>query len=151
MSLKHELYTYRCDIGAEIDGDTLKDVVIDLGCHVVHRPEHIRLLGVNAPELHAKDRATRERALQAKQFVDDWLDTHIHHVEEGDSPISEFPFLVHTVKTDSFGRYLGRVECRRGHSLNADLLASGLADPFMTSAEDDLGQVTPPADLPPAP
>jgi micrococcal nuclease len=106
-----------------IDGDTL-DTVIDVGFRLTTE-QRVRLLAVNTPELRARDPAERAAAQQARTFVVDWVAQHAAHAVRAD-----WPFVVHTEKSDVFGRYLAHFTCAAGHSLNDDLLAAGLAVPF---------------------
>lgn len=124
------LWTYRASIGRVVDGDTVQDVVIDAGfCLHFQPPYGLRLLGINTPELHDPDPAVKQRAAEARAYVATWLFEHASHLGEGTSTV--FPFLVQTEKTDHFARWLAHVTCGQGHSLEADLLAAGLADPYL--------------------
>lgn len=107
-----------------VDGDTI-DVVIDTGFHCT-RTERLRLLGVNAPELHG---VTRVEGLAAKVFVQATVDGW------QTAPAGVWPLMVRTRKTDVFGRYLAQVWPAAAGStadpdLSALLLASGNAVPF---------------------
>jgi micrococcal nuclease len=63
------LYHYRAYVLAVIDGDTVR-LDIDLGCHV-RRTETVRLMGINAPELHGV--VDPEPGKRAKQFLETTL------------------------------------------------------------------------------
>ncbi|MBA3752665.1 MAG: thermonuclease family protein [Nitrospira sp.] len=43
-------FTYRCKVNRVVDGDTL-DLAMDLGFHIWIVSEHVRLSGVNTPEV----------------------------------------------------------------------------------------------------
>lgn len=91
-----------------IDGDTF---VADLSVWVsTQSQEHVRLLGVDTPELRGKE---KRKAEKARQFATDWL-------AQGD-------FTVEACKRDSFGRLLAIVT--RGKSnLGSALVAAKLAE-----------------------
>ena len=123
------LWTYRASISRAVDGDTVQGVTIDCGfCARYYPPTGLRLLGVNTPELHSPDAATRARAEQARTFTTAWLTEHAAHLD-GDLTAA-FPFAVTTQKTDHFARWLATVRCGQGHCLNDDLIASGNAVPY---------------------
>ena len=104
-----------------VDGDTLI-VEIDLGFRT-HKQDSIRLIGVDTPELRSRDAAERERAQAAKTYVTEWWSEHARHASLTDP----FPFEMRSEKDDSFGRWLGQLQCRQGHCLNFDLLDTGHA------------------------
>ena len=91
-------YTYRARCLNVVDGDTA-DLEVDLGFHLkaTHR---FRLLGIDTPEIHAKDPAQRERAQAAKTRLVDLLAPD----ERGG-----FTLRITTSKADSFGRWLADV------------------------------------------
>jgi len=104
---------YRARITKVVDGDTV-DAVIDCGFKAT-RTERLRLLGVDTCELNSKIEAERILALSAKDFVYNWVNSN-----------SEWPLLIRTYKTDSFGRYLADI--KKGEiSLSEELLKNGLA------------------------
>lgn len=103
-----------------IDGDTV-ELDIDLGFHLTRR-DHVRVLGVNCPELHG---TTREAGERAKLFTIGWFEGHGQDI------------MVRTYKdkSDSFGRYLAEivgVGSTGIDSLGADLLLSQNAVPYMS-------------------
>jgi micrococcal nuclease len=120
--LPEQRWLYRAQVLRVIDGDTLV-ITLDLGFNL-SASAHLRLLGVNAPELHG---ATAGAGLQAKRFAETWV-MNAGSTEQG------WPFVLETHKLDeldSFGRYLAT--CWRvndGSCLNEELLASGNAVVF---------------------
>jgi endonuclease YncB( thermonuclease family) len=87
------LYHYRCRVLRVVDGDTL-DVEIDLGFRMT-RQERIRLLGVNCPEMNTKE------GVSAMYAARDWVNI------SNELPfVGNWPFVIHTSKGDSFGRWL---------------------------------------------
>ncbi|MDH4225862.1 MAG: thermonuclease family protein [Deltaproteobacteria bacterium] len=97
-----------------IDGDTIQ-TAIELWPGLVQHI-HLRLLGVNAPEIHGKNIAPCEKAAgqKAKAFVERLL--------QGAKTI-----IVTQVKPDKYGgRALGRMEAD-GQDVSARLLKAGLA------------------------
>lgn len=112
-------WVFRARVLRVVDGDTC-DLEIDVGLHG-RRVERMRLLGVNAPEVHGP---TRPAGLAATQYALSWLDS------AATSP-DPWPLIVQTSRSDVFGRFLSTVwRCLDGRCLNADLLAAGHAVPF---------------------
>lgn len=90
-----------------IDGDTFRArLSVFLNIESV---EHVRVLGVDTPELHGPDHA---RAVEARVFTVRWL---------GASPVT-----LTTCGRDSFGRVLATVK-RGKDDLGEALVKSGLA------------------------
>lgn len=100
--------------GRVIDGDTIADVVVDLGYHTRAFNIEYRVARINTPERH---RPTLNEGNAAKAFTEDWLTIHARHGG----------LFATTTKTDSFGRYLAEINCGQGHNLSDDLLSSGQA------------------------
>lgn len=117
----YPLYTYPARAVRVIDGDTV-DVIIDSGFHS-YRKERLRLLGVNAPEMHGPSKAAGE---DAKGFT---LVTLIQWDAFDDET---WPLLVTTQKTDVFGRYLAKIVAKKDPSVDLStlLLQNGKAVPF---------------------
>jgi micrococcal nuclease len=112
------LYHYAATLVRVIDGDTLV-VDLDLGLRTWVRDVHLRLLGINCPELPTV--AGRE----ARQATMSWL-----------SSVSEFgTFYVITDKdrTEKYGRWLATVYSDAsftGEPLNHWLVSAGHAEPY---------------------
>jgi micrococcal nuclease len=115
------VYVYRAKILRVVDGDTV-DADIDLGCFV-HRESRLRLYGVNTPELHDPDAATRARAVQAR----DWMRGKV----EGRDVIVR----THLDRSDKYGRLLAEIfmdgDGVTGTTVNSALVSEGLAVPYM--------------------
>ena len=107
-------YWRRCRVVSVTDGDTLR-VTVDLG-YRNYADHSVRLLGVDTPELRGE---SREAGLEAKRFVEEWVGAHA---------LGKWPFCIRSEKADSFGRYLGIIECANCDStLNEELVVSGNA------------------------
>ena len=91
-----ELYTYKLQQIAEIDGDTVK-ASIDLGFNVIMADVHIRIYGIDCPE-----KATIE-GKAARAFTRDWIDQHWLRQEKA------VYVTVQSHKRDKYGRILGTV------------------------------------------
>lgn len=84
------LHHYQAHVSRVIDGDTIV-ADLDLGCHTWKHDQRLRLLGFDAPERgqanfqHCTDRL--EQLLQS----------------------ADYNVVVHTVESDSFGRWLAEV------------------------------------------
>jgi endonuclease YncB( thermonuclease family) len=106
-------YERRINVTRVIDADTIV-VDVDLGMHQWFHNVQLRLLRINAPEVHGP---TAEAGRTATAYTYDWLTIHARHGRT----------FGRTELTDSFGRYLAEVTCEQGHNLSDDLLASGNA------------------------
>jgi micrococcal nuclease len=104
-----------------VDADTL---IARLDCGFnTYRVDHLRLLGINAPETRG---ATKAAGDAATVYAASWLA----------SATGDWPLLVETHKSDVFGRYLARVwRIVDAACLNDDLVTSGNAVPFMVGVE----------------
>lgn len=112
------MWHYRCALVRVTDGDGVL-VDVDLGFYITHRV-HLRLFGIDCPELNARDPEERVRARLAKERLQELL------------PLQ---FLVRTAKpsgsTDKYGRWLGQIELGDGRTASEVLLAEGHARPYL--------------------
>lgn len=107
-----------------VDGDTV-DLEVDQGMHG-RRVERFRLASVNAPE---KKGLTLAAGLAAKAYVEQWL--HQAGAFSYTDP-DAWILTIRTYKADDFGRYLADIwRLVDGSHLNADLVSSGHAVPYM--------------------
>jgi endonuclease YncB( thermonuclease family) len=111
-------YEYRAALRRVVDGDTI-DFDVDLGFEV-HSFSRVRLLGLNTPEIFGP---SKPAGLVSMAFVQQWLDNRAGQV------------LVRSYKAkqkEKYGRWLVEVWSPDGvgGSLNAELLARGLAVPM---------------------
>lgn len=116
------MYEYRATCLEVIDGDTIR-AHVDLGFSTWHEERRLRLLGLDTPELHAKDSAVRLRAEAARDRV------------RGLLPV-DATFTVRTVKDrqEKYGGYLASITLDDGTDLNALLLREKLAVPYSGGA-----------------
>lgn len=121
-------FIYRCELIRVVDGDTV-DIWVDCGFQIRHRLT-VRVLGVNAPEMHGVSRALGEKA---KRYTEEWFaeikDLCVQTTQDG------------TFKVDSFRRYLADFSGtypngERGKLADA-LLASGNAVVFLNKKESE--------------
>lgn len=112
-------FIYRAQVTRVIDGDTV-EVYGDNGRHSFFI-ERVRLLGVDAPEMKG---ATYAAGVAARDFVAQWV-----HRAQAEQVGEEWPFVLRTFKSDSFGRWLGYLNRMDGdgESLNDALLSAGHA------------------------
>ena len=109
-------YEYRAIVKEVHDGDTIV-VDVDLGFRQWVHDEHLRLAGLDAPELNTPAGRTSR----------DWVVDKL--------PVGT-PLTIHTEldRDDKYGRKLATVWVRDdgpwGDSLNSQLLLSGLAKPY---------------------
>lgn len=113
MDMPTQQWVFPAQLIRVIDGDS---AVLRLDCGFnTYRIDHIRLLGVDAPEVRG---VSRNAGIAATAYVRGWYS----------QAVGEWPLIVRTYKSDSFGRYLAL--CWRiidGACLNRDLLAAGHA------------------------
>lgn len=118
-------YIFKATCTNVVDGDTI-DCTIDVGFKMTTK-QRLRLHGINAAEMHAKDPEERALAKQAKDFLLDLL-------------LNEQVYI-QTYKSDSFGRYLAKVmlpvadKPGEFYLVNDTLLDLKLARPFMTDSQ----------------
>lgn len=119
--MSQDAYWRRFTLARVVDGDTIL-ARIDLGYYLTTE-QMVRLLWVNAPELHDEDAAVRAAALASKDYTTQWFAAHADHDAGG-------WFYGRTEKDDSFGRWLMQIECGALHSLQTDLTETGHAVPY---------------------
>lgn len=110
------LYLYRAEIVRVIDGDTIV-ADIDLGFRTWLRDEHLRLYGIDTPELRSDE---GKEAAQALRLRIEGKTLYICTIKAKRSDAES---------TGSFGRYLV-VVYENGENINDWLLATGRAEPF---------------------
>lgn len=111
------LYRYSAKLIRVIDGDTVV-LEIDLGFRCRIHDQHVRLLGLDTPELHGPDAL---KGIAAQMFTTTWFR----------SSATVYIESYRDQEQDSFGRILARV-FREGDpvSLNDALLVAGKAIPM---------------------
>lgn len=115
-------YRYPAKFVRAVDGDTI-ELIIDTGFHTT-RTDHIRLLGVNCPEVNKA--ASHAAGLAAMSFTD----ATVKSWDDG----SAWSLYIETAKSDSFGRWLANVwpaADRASLSLSQRIIATGNGVPFM--------------------
>jgi len=114
------MYEYTGTLVRVVDGDTC-DMTLDVGFHL-KATLRLRLLGINTPEKNDPNPVLRAKALEALAFLRLRLDGRT--------------CIVKTSKADSFGRYLADIYVD-GEHVNAELLAKGLAVPYLPGKPAD--------------
>lgn len=115
--LKDRLYCYNAEVLEVIDGDTAK-LRIDFGMRMF-MTANCRFYGINTPELHDKDEAIREKALQAKQEVENRL------------PVGSMVFI-ESKKLDKYGRPLVKIYYSKNCiDLCEEMLSLGMAIKYL--------------------
>lgn len=123
-------YRYRFRVTRVIDGDTVVGD-LDLGCKVWMRDSYVRLLGINAREMHG---ASAEQGEKDRQHL--WQLIFDHALSQDDIA-AEFTIETKIVKeasgaADKYGRLLGTLwGSNQGVpvNLNERMLADGFAVP----------------------
>lgn len=114
MQNQDKLYYYRAKVLRVVDGDTVQ---VDLDKGFMERQQvRLRLLGINAPELHSPDPEERVAALLAKSALEEML--------------KDKDVIIRTHKTDSFGRYLAEVWAGETN-VNVTLLEKNLVKSYV--------------------
>jgi endonuclease YncB( thermonuclease family) len=111
-------YVYRARLKRVVDGDTAV-LTRDCGAHI-YQDVTIRILGINAPELHGPT-ATAGQAAQQAAVV--WF-------AEAELPSAPWPLIIATEldSTEKYGRLLARVwRLTDGAELSAAMIAGGFA------------------------
>jgi micrococcal nuclease len=117
------VFSYRAKVDRVIDGDTIV-MMIDLGFHMTAKVS-IRLYGVDTPELRSRDAKEKEAARNARAFTEVWCNEAVGNPKPSDE-WADWPFVVTTSKSDSFGRWLGYVwSVRTGAELNQAIIDAG--------------------------
>lgn len=111
--IEGRLYHYRFHVLRVVDGDTLEGEC-DVGFHL-RQTMRLRLLGINAPELHSKDLGERDKAATAR--------------DELAAKVTGKDLVIRTKKTDAFGRYLALCFLD-DENINEWLIRNGYAAPF---------------------
>lgn len=108
------MYTYTAFVTGVHDGDTIT-VNIDLGFGILLTNQHIRLIGINAPELKGK---TKQEAIKSRDRLKEL--------------VLEKEIKIETIKDkkEKYGRMLGKIWVN-DVLINDLLLTEGLAVPFM--------------------
>jgi len=118
----NNMYTYNAELIRVVDGDTII-AMVDLGFET-WKNVNIRLYGIDAYESRTRDLKEKEKGLQAKQLVQETLDS------------SNGKFILKSMGLDKYGRSLGIIkipneEAEHGSiDLNQYLVNEGLAVPY---------------------
>ena len=92
-----KLYHYSATVDRVVDGDTI-DVFLDLGFDIILKGR-VRFHGMNAPESRTRDAEEKMRGLDAKTYVENWVEGHNGKI------------IIQTSLDErgKFGRILGRI------------------------------------------
>jgi len=120
MSFHPEFYWYKAEMVRIIDGDTIV-VDLDKGFGDWSKDVHVRLFGIDAPEMRGD---SREAGEAAKQRI-----TELLPPKGGMVAIKS-----EKDKTDSWDRVLADVYTMNGIHINQILLAEGFAESWSRSA-----------------
>ncbi len=112
--LLFDMYTYKLTDIRVVDGDTI-EATIDLGFRIYSR-QKIRLAGINAPELNAKDPDERNRAAICMDRVKQLIGAGSN-------------VILDSRRLDKYGRALGSVRVNGTDDIAMALLAEGLVLP----------------------
>lgn len=118
-------YAYRAIVRRVIDGDTV-EADIDCGFHLVLKRRAIRLLGINAPEMHGD---SAQRGESARRYLIELLGKYGVVDEDG----WELTVATKLDRDDKYGRVLGtlfgrnRAGFNEPVNLNERMLSDGYA------------------------
>ena len=107
------MYEYSAKFLTNYDGDTIK-FMVDLGFGILKKIT-VRLAGIDTPELRSKDKATKEKAYEARSFVFKKL-----------ADAKDIVVKTQKDKTGKYGRYIADVIVA-GENLGDILVMRGLA------------------------
>lgn len=108
-----QLYNYKAQVLRVIDGDTI-EAQIDYGCRTFGK-WRVRLLHINAPEIHSADPDAQAAAIRAKAYLQLLI--------EGKEVV------IHTEKADSWDRLLGEIYLADVY-INQKMIDDGYAVPY---------------------
>jgi micrococcal nuclease len=122
------MYQYRARVHRIIDGDSVV-LDIDLGFNIWMNNQHIRIWGIDTPEIRTKDLDEKARGLIAKKHVEDLL--HINDI-----------VTINTYKKrfSKFGRILAKITNIDGVDIGLSLLENYLAVPYYGQSKDEIKQ-----------
>lgn len=109
------LHNYSINLIRVIDGDTIV-ADIDLGFNITLNSQHIRLLGIDTPEIRG---ASFNQGKAVKEFVADFL--------------KDKKLRIHSYKKDNFGRLLADIfyyQDDEWYSLCNLLISSEMGEPY---------------------
>lgn len=106
---------YRAAITRVVDGDTIY-ALMNLGFSVYHLMS-IRLTDIDAPELFSGPKEGREKGAASKEFLESFIDQRGTHCAITSEKWSQ-----------SFGRYVARVQLSDGTDLSEEMVRAGYAD-----------------------
>lgn len=115
------MFEYKAKIVNVVDGDTC-DLNFDLGFRLTLK-QRCRLGGVNTPELLSSSPEEREKAKEAKKFVEEWFARNPDCIIRSFKPYPD----------DKYGRYVVYVYPggpTTDKPLNTALLEAKLAEPY---------------------
>lgn len=110
------LYIYKCKLTRVIDGDSIV-ADIDLGFNTFTN-RHIRLWGINTPEIRTRDLEEKKRGFISKARVDELME------------LCNGEFIIESRGLDKFGRSLGIIWITLEDTeinINETLITEGLA------------------------
>lgn len=121
------MYEYSCKIKRIIDGDSLV-VDIDLGFDIHIKDVHIRVIGIDTPEIRTRDRYEKFHGLHAKAYLETLI-------PEGSKQILRSKDYN---PTDKFGRVLGDIVMSTGEEISQKMVDSLYAVRYYGQSKDDI-------------
>jgi micrococcal nuclease len=109
------MWTYKANVVKIIDGDTIV-LDIDLGFGIWVRNEHIRLYGIDTPEIRTKNLVEKAAGNLAKERVLELIGEH-----------NIIKIITINDKSEKFGRMFGIIFNHEGVNINDTLLNERLA------------------------
>ena len=110
------MYSYYCTVVRVIDGDTFV-ADIDLGFGICLLRKHIRIYGVNTPEVVGK---TKDAGLKARNYLEEWLKLNASDL-----------WIIVENKQDKYGRILARVYGIQSRNLAQNIIDDKVGVKFM--------------------
>jgi micrococcal nuclease len=123
------MYEYKCKIIRVIDGDSVV-VDIDVGFGVWLTNEHIRLNGIDAPEVRTRDLAEKAHGLGAKARLEELLNEGCY--------LKTFSGRNGEDERGKFGRILGDFVLNSGTYVTEILISEGWAVEYVGQNRDEI-------------
>ena len=124
--MENKLYYYKLKNFEVYDGDTLRNVSIDLGFSIFYN-NNIRLSDIDCPEINTTNIKEYELAIDAKLYTENFLKSNL--------------IYLHSIYLDKYGRILGDIYNEYGELLQEKLLENGLAVSYNGGSKVDWNEL----------
>ena len=112
------MYQYKCVVIRWLDGDTC-NLDVDLGFDI-HLKQRVRVFGINAPEIHTKNKAEKKRGLDALAFAESLCPVNSTIEVKSHKSNDE----------EKFGRWLADIKLQNGSDFASAMIEGGHATAY---------------------